>query len=262
MRSLVNAVLAPHLSHVRLAGPETGLLDCPTVARNPLLSRLPRFHRGAFGLFLVTVLLTMLLADQPLGDRLVLHPGEVIRGEGLWQPLTANFVYPEGRVGLVLGTLLAQWFLAGHLEGYWGTRKYLALVIGCGVAGHVASVLLALGVPQVAEVIVGGATPMDLAAVVAFGAFMGARPLSLGGVLPLSGRTLAIIIAVLSVVSPLARGAPWPVIVPGVVSMLVALLVVTQPWRRLRNSGKVGSRRRKPQAAHLRVIRPDDELLN
>lgn len=233
------------------------------VAQNPLMSRLPRFHRGAFGLFIVTLVLTMLVADQPIGDALVLHPGAVVRGEGLWQPLTANFVFPEGRVGLVLGTLLVQWFLAGHLEAYWGTRKYLVLVVAAGTAGYLASVLLALALPAVAETTVGGSTPMDLAAVVGFGAIMGARPLSVAGVLPLSGRTLAIIIAVLAVVSPLARGAPWPVVVPGVVAMLVALLVVTQPWRRLRKSGKVGGRGRKPKkAAHLRVIRPDDELLN
>lgn len=232
------------------------------MARNPLLSRLPRFHRGAFGLFLVTVLLTMMLADQPIAERLLLHPGAVTRGEGVWQPITANFLFPDGRVALVMGTLLVQWFMGGPLEAYWGTRKYLTLVIGCGVAGYVASVLLALGVPAVADVVVGGATPMDLAAVVAFGAFMGARPLAVGGLLPLSGRTLAIVIAALSVVSPLARGAPWPVIVPLVTSMVVALLVVTQPWRRLRKSGKVRGRSRKKQAAHLRVIRPDDELLN
>lgn len=232
------------------------------MAQNPLLSRLPRFHRGALGLFLVTALVTMLVADQPLGDALVLHPGAVLRGEGPWQLLTANFVFPDGRVGLVFGTLLVQWFLAGHLEGYWGTRKYLVLVVGSGVAGYAAAVLLALAVPEVAETIVGGSTPMDLAAVVGFGALMGARPLALGGVLSLSSRTLAIIIAVLSVVSPLARGAPWPVVVPGVVAMLVALVVVTQPWRRLRKSGKVGGRGRKKKAAHLRVIRPDDDLLN
>lgn len=232
------------------------------MARNRLLSALPRFRRGAFALFLVTVLLTALLADQPIGELLVLDPGGVTRGDGLWQPLTANFIFPQGRVALVLGTLLVQWFLAGYLEDYWGTRKYLTLVIGCGVAGHAAAVLLALGVPQVGGVIMGGATAMDLAAVVAFGAFMGARPLQLGGVIPLSGRTLAIIIAALSVISPLARGADWPVIIPGVVSMLVALLVVTQPWRRLRKSGKVGGRGRKKRPAHLRVIRPDDELLN
>jgi membrane associated rhomboid family serine protease len=232
------------------------------VAQNPLLSRLPRFHRGAFGLFLVTVLLTTLVADKPLGDALVLHPGAVLRGEGVWQPFTANFIYPNGLAGLVIGTLLVQWLLAGPLEAYWGTRKYVVLVLGSGVAGYAASVLLALGVPEVAKTIVGGATPMDLAAVVAFGAVMGQRSLSLGGVLPMRARTLAIIIAVLAVVSPLARGAPWPVVVPGVVAMLVALLVVTQPWRRLRKSGKVGGRGKPKKKAHLRVIRPDDELLN
>jgi membrane associated rhomboid family serine protease len=234
------------------------------VAHNPLMSRLPRFHRGALGVFLVTVALTLLLADQPLGDALVLHPGAVLRGERPWQPLTANFIYPEGRAGLVLGTLLVQWLVGGQLEAFWGTRKYLVLVVVSGVAGYLASVLLALGVPLAADTIVGGATPMDLAAIVAFGALMGARTLSLGGVLPLRARTLAIVVAVLAVVSPLARGAPWPLVVPGVVAMLVALLVVTQPWRRLRKSGKVGGpKRNKPRgAAHLRVIRPDDDLLN
>ncbi len=232
------------------------------MATNRLFSRLPRFHRGAFSLFLVTALLTALLADQPIGKALVLEPGGVLTGQGVWQPFTANFIFPEGRVGFLLGTLAVQWFLAGPLEDFWGTRKYLTLVIGCGLGGYLSAVLLALVVPEAGAVLQGGSTPMDLAAVVAFGAFMGTRPLTVGGVLPLSGRTLAMIIAALSVISPLARGAEWPVIVPGAVSMLIALLVVTQPWRRLRKSGKVGGRGRKKRAAHLRVIRPDDELLN
>ncbi len=223
---------------------------------------LPPFRRGALALFGITLLLTALLADQPLARLLVLDPAAVARGESLWQPITANFIFPEGRVGLVVGTLLVQWFLAGMLEDFWGTRKYLTLVVGCGLAGYVTTVLLALGVPAVANEIMGGSTPMDLAAVVAFGAFMGKRPLALGGIIQLSGRTLAIIIALLSVISPLLRGAPWPVVIPGVVAMLTALLVVTQPWRRLRKSGKLGSRGRRKRAAHLRVIRPDDELLN
>lgn len=238
------------------------LLDWGPVARNRLLSALPPFRRGALALFSVTVLLTALLADQPIAEQLVLDPGGVTAGRGLWQPLTANFIFPDGRVALLIGTLVVQWFLAGPLEDFWGTRKYVTLVVGCGVAGYAATVLLALPIPEIAGVSMGGATAMDLAAVVAFGAFMGQRPLQLGGIIPLSGRTLAIIIAALSVISPLARGADWPVVVPGVVSMLVALLVVTQPWRRLRKSGKVGGRRRKKRPAHLRVIRPDDELLN
>jgi len=232
------------------------------VATNPLLSRLPRFRRGAFALFLITVLATMMLSDQPLGAQLVLDPGGVASGSGLWQPLTANFVFPEGRVTLVFGTLLVQWFLAGYLEDYWGTRKYLTLVIGCGLAGYVAAVLLALGLPAVAATIMGGSTPMDLAAVVGFGVLMGKRPLALGGIISVSGRSLALFIAILSVISPLLRGEPWPLVVPGIVAMVTALLVVTQPWRRLGKSGKLGGRSQRKRAAHLRVIRPDDELLN
>jgi len=204
------------------------------VATNPLLSRLPRFRRGAFALFLITVLATMMLSDQPLGAQLVLDPGGVASGTGLWQPLTANFVFPEGRVTLVFGTLLVQWFLAGYLEDYWGTRKYLTLVIGCGLAGYVATVLLALGLPAVAAT----------------------------GIISVSGRSLASFIAILSVISPLLRGEPWPLVIPGIVAMVTALLVVTQPWRRLGKSGKLGGRSQRKRAAHLRVIRPDDELLN
>lgn len=238
------------------------LLDCAAVAQNPLLSRLPRFRRGAFGLFLATVLTTMLLTDQPIAAQLVLDPGGVASGKGLWQPLTANFIFPDGRVALVFGTLMVQWFLAGYLEDFWGTRKYLTLVISAGVAGHVAAVLLALVIPAVAATPLGGSTPMDLSAVVAFGVLMGARPLALGGILSVTGRSFAIFIAALSVLSPLLRGAPWPVVVPGVVAMVVTLVVLTQPWRRLRKSGKLGGRSVGKRAGHLRVIRPDDELLN
>jgi len=64
-------------------------------------------------------------------------------------------------------------------------------------------------------------------------------------------------------VSPLARGAPWPVAVPWIVAIAGALLVTMQPWRRQRSSGKLGGRRKKSKGrANLRVVRPDDELLN
>lgn len=232
------------------------------MASNPLLSRLPRFRRGAFGLFLVTVVTTMLLTDQPIAAQLILDPGGVTQGQGLWQPLTANFIFPDGRVALVFGTLVVQWFLAGYLEDFWGTRKYLTLVVGSGVAGYVATVLLAFAVPAVAATPMGGSTPIDLSAVVAFGVLMGSRPLALGGVLSVSGRSFAIFIAALSVISPLLRGAAWPVVVPMIVAMVTTLLVITQPWRRLRKSGKLGGRSGKKRPNHLRVIRPDDELLN
>jgi len=87
--------------------------------------------------------------------------------------------------------------------------------------------------------------------------------MSLLGAVTLKARTFAIVLGVLALVSPLARGAPWPVAVPWVVAIAGALLVTMQPWRRQRSSGKLGGRRKKSKGrANLRVVRPDDELLN
>jgi membrane associated rhomboid family serine protease len=214
---------------------------------------------------LVTAVLSAILADQPVGQLLVLHPGGVFAGEGVWQPLTANFVFTEGDVGLLFGTLVVQWFLGSELEGFWGLRKYVTLVVACGVAGYLASSLLAVFVPAVAAVPVGGATAMDLAAVAAFGVVMGKRPLRVLAVLPLTARSLAILVLALSILSPLARGAPWPVVVPWLVAIAGAILATTQPWRRMRDSGKLRGRNKRKNRGHLRVVRPDAEkprLLN
>jgi membrane associated rhomboid family serine protease len=226
-----------------------------------LFSSLPKFRRGAFGLFILAAIVSALLADQPIAQQLTLTPSMLLSGEALWAPLTANFVFQDGELAYLLGTLFIQWFMGSELEGFWGIRKYLLLVIGCGVAGHLVSVALALFIPDVAATTVGGTTAMDLAAVAAFAVVFGKRPLRLLGALPLSSRGLAILVIVLSVVGPLARGAPWPVVLPWIVAMLSAVLVTTQPWRRMRDSGKLGGSRKK-RKSHLRVVPPDPELLN
>jgi membrane associated rhomboid family serine protease len=226
-----------------------------------LLGGLPKFGRGAFALLLLTAILSAIFADQALGRALLLDPSGVLRGEGVWQPLTANFIFREGDVGLVIGTLAVQWFVGSALEAFWGTKRYVALVVGCGLVGHLAAVAFApvadAGIP------LGGATAMDLAAIVAFGAVFGARPLHVFGTLPISARTMALIVVAISIVAPLGRGAPWPVLIPWLVAMLGALLVTTQPWRALRDSGKLrGGRGRKRKPDHLRVVRAEDDLLN
>jgi membrane associated rhomboid family serine protease len=231
------------------------------VARPSFLAALPRFRRGGFVLFLLAAVASALLADQPVAADLLLTPSRLFTGEILWSPLTANFVFPDASVGLVVGTLVVQWFLGGQLEDFWGTRKYVTFVLGCGVAGYLGQLGFGALLDDVASLPVGGATAMDLATVTAFGAVFGKRPLSLGGVIPLTSRTLAAFVAGLAIVSPLVRGAPWPVILPWLVAIVAALAVTTQPWRRLRSSGKLGGRKNQ-RRAHLRVVRPDRDLLN
>lgn len=233
-----------------------------TVARNSLFASLPRFRRGSLTIFAVTVLATALLADQPLAQQLILTPDEVTSGAAVWQPLSASFVYPDGVAGLVLGTLIVQWFIGGQLEDFWGTRKYVTLVLASSVVGYLGSVLLSLAVPVVGSTPVGGAMPIDLAAIAAYGAVFGSRVMSLANVVSLKARTFAIIVGGLAILSALARGAPWPVIVPWLLAIVTALLVVTQPWRRAKSSGKLGGRKSQKRRAHLRVVGPDDKLLN
>jgi membrane associated rhomboid family serine protease len=232
------------------------------VQRTTPWSNLPRFRRGAFALFLTTLLLSAILADQPLATVLLLDPARFARGEALWQPLTAAFIFREGTLFGLFGTLVVQWFVAGALEQFWGTRRYLAFAIGCGVAGYLGLALFGLLVPAAHQVIVGGATPIDLSAVVAFGVVFGRRPLRLPGRLPLSPRGLALLVCGVALLSPLARGAPWPDIVPWAVSIVTALVVTTQPWRRLASSGKLRGRKTNRERNHLQVVRSGKDLLN
>lgn len=233
------------------------------MARNELLSNLPKFRRGSLALFAATALMTVLLADQPIAAQLRLLPSSVYSGATVWAPLSATFVFPDASAGMVIGTLIIQWFIGGQLEDFWGTKKYVLLVLGCSIAGYLGSTLLGLAVPAVAQTVVGGSGGMDLATITAFGVVFGKRDMSLLGAVTLKARTFAIVLGVLALVSPLARGAPWPVAVPWIVAIAGALLVTMQPWRRQRSSGKLGGRRKKSKGrANLRVVRPDDELLN
>jgi hypothetical protein len=223
---------------------------------------LPKFHKGAFVLFLAALLLSAILADQPAAKVLLLDPAAFARGDALWAPLSANFIFAEGELFGLAGTLVVQWLLGSLLEGFWGTRRYLAFAVGCGLSGYLAMALLGLVVPAVREVQVAGTTAIDLAAVVAFGVVFGRRQLNILGLLPLSSRGLALLICCVALVSPLARGAPWPKVVPWAVSMLVALLITTQPWRRLASSGKLGGRSKARRRSHLQVVKPGKKQLN
>ena len=229
--------------------------------RNAAFASLPKFHRGAFWLFATVAVASALLADQPAGDALRHGPG-FTRDLALWQPLTANFVFPNGALGGLIGTAAAQWLIAGNLESFWGTRRYLVFALACGTAGYLVAALVGFAVPEVAAQTLGGSSPIDLAAIVAYGIVFARRRFNLLGALPLTARSLMIAVVVISIAAPLARGAPWPELIPTVVAMIVAALWVTQPWRRGGNSGKLRKPPKKSRPRHLRVVRSDDRVLH
>ncbi len=230
------------------------------MSNNPFAS-LPKFGRGSFAIFLVAAVLSAMLGDQPVAHQLVLLPGDVLSGRELWTPITANFMFPNNELIGLLGTGFAQWFIGSQLEAFWGTKKYVTLVLSAGVAGYVAAVLVGALSTTAAGIEVGGSVPMDLAAITAFGFVFANRQLRLLASLPLSVKGFALLLVGLSLVIPLLRGSPWPTIVPLLVAVAVAAAAVTQPWRRLRDSGKLRGPV-KAKKRHLKVVGPDSKLLN
>ena len=230
---------------------------------------LPRFRRGAFALFALAFVVTMLLGDRgAVADALTLEPGAVLDGSEWWTPLTTMFRYPEG-LGLLglLGMLGVQWGIGSRLEGFWGTTRYLVMALVAGLLGYASTLGLALVLADARASSFAGASPLSVAAAVAFMIVfareklrLGTRELSpvlVGGVAATLALGFPMLVAVVAEV-PVAEA--WPTLVPGAVAGLVAVVFV-QPWRKRTNSGTVG--RDKARAhPHLRVVRTPEDMLN
>lgn len=221
------------------------------VARSSVLAALPKFHRGGFWLLVIAASASGLLADQPVASQLLLN-GRFAADLALWQPLSAIFLYPEGQLGGLVGTLFLQWFIGGHLEALWGTARYLTFVLSCAALGYLATGLLGLFVPAALAWPLGGTSPADLAAAVGFGVLYARQPLQLFGALPISARAVAGLIAALTLLGPLLRGA-WPMAVPLAVAALCALGWAWR-WRTPPKSGKVAPRAGGRRPRHLKVV--------
>lgn len=224
---------------------------------------LPRFRPAAFGLFAVIWFVSMLLGDQPWAIELALDPAGFARAEGLWQPLTALLFQPVGR-GALAGTLLVLWICASPLEGFWGMRRYLVMVLVSGLVGYVGTGLLALVVPIIAaSAPIFSALPLELATVVAFGFVFSDTPYRPFGMdRPIRGRWVGVGLGLLLVGMPFINGQSWYPLVPASMSALVAVLFVTQPWRRPGKSGKIDAKKPRDRPSHLRLVHSAEDMLN
>jgi membrane associated rhomboid family serine protease len=233
------------------------------VARPSLFAGLPRFHRGGFWLFVISAATSALLADHPLAPQLLLDL-HFAADLALWQPLSAVVLFPDGQLAGLVGTLLLQWFIGGHLEAKWGTARYLTFILLAAVSGYLALGLLGLAVPTALAFPSGGTLPADIAAVVGFGVVFGRQPVQLFGALPISARGLAGLVTALMLAGPLVRGL-WPHAIPTAVAAALALGLAWR-WRTPPSSGKVAARKGGRKPNHLRVVpqtgRPRDQLLN
>jgi hypothetical protein len=198
-----------------------------------------------------------------------------LAGREWWTPLTALLRAPEGlgMLGL-LWTLIVQWVMGTRLEQFWGTTRYLIMVLVAGLVGHAAVIGLAAALPFAGSLVYSGTGPLDTAAIVAFAWVFADEHVELGSADIPTVRVAAVLAPItlgfpmlVAVVAGTPVGSAWPTLVPGIVAAGIATLpgivaagiatLFVQPWRKRPKSGKVG--RAQP---HLRVVRTADDMLN
>ncbi len=140
------------------------------------------------GLFLI-----WLFGNQAMRDAyaawLVLTPAAVFSEGHVWKLATTALVYPNDIVGMILDGLMLFLFVP-VIERWWGTRRFITFVIATSLVGNLAAAVVGYGLSPNAPVF--GLTPFIYASIVAFGVLFADQPVSLFGVVPIKGRSLAI----------------------------------------------------------------------
>jgi membrane associated rhomboid family serine protease len=206
----------------------------------------------------VVTVSTLLIGDRPVAGTLLLAPEDVLHHLKLWPLLSANFLHAGGALSGLVGTSLVQLVCGTALEGRWGTGRYLAFAVGCGVLGHTLAAVAGLWLsPRLA---MGGAAAMDAAAAVGAVVALGDVQARVPGL----GRTMSVVPLALFlwagvVALPLFAGGSWPVVLPGLGASIVALALAFAFRRGFgpRNHGAPADGR-----SRLRVLPSEERRLN
>jgi membrane associated rhomboid family serine protease len=118
-----------------------------------------------------------------------------------WQPLTAMFVHFDP-LSFVLN-MVGLWFVGAFIERTQGTRRFLTLFFGAGIAANVAIGLVAS--VYGARGLYAGTSAAVLALFVAFARIYGPAPTQVLGSLSLKAHHLAMIFVAWAVVADLLR---------------------------------------------------------
>jgi membrane associated rhomboid family serine protease len=156
---------------------------------------------------------------------LVLTPGALLELE-LWKLVTTT-VFTVSPFAFFLD-LVVLWLFMPFLENEWGTRRFLKFAAVTSVVGNLVAALVGLLLGGAhAAVAIAGMAPFVYAALVGYGVQFGDRPISLFGVVPMKGRTLAIGISIVVVLAGLLNGR-WVEGAGHVAAMATALILTLQ----------------------------------
>jgi membrane associated rhomboid family serine protease len=178
----------------------------------------------------VAVFVVQLLLDRSVhGANVIwsfaLVPAEVTYGGKFWQLFTYQFLH--GGPMHLLYNMLGLFFFGRVMEWHWGSRRFLAVYLLCGLAGGIAVWLLALrsGVPTV------GASGAVLGILVAFGLTFPDEIIFLNFFIPMKAKWLVVLYAAFNLFGGIGggRGVSYTGHLGGMLAGFLAWRW-TEPW--------------------------------
>lgn len=186
-----------------------------------------------------------------------LMPVAILRGQ-LWRLVTWPFFQNDPLTLLFAGFML--WTLGQQLSYAWSERRFVVRFLGYTVGAAAGTTLLALVWDSASVIAHLGVWPVVNALLVAWAMLYPDRQVNIWGVLPLTGKTLALLVAFGTVLYGIASG--FAAFSPHLIAIAIA-------WVQARGLGgrRIGSQARhwwaeremRRRAKHLKVVRKDGQ---
>jgi membrane associated rhomboid family serine protease len=195
--------------------------------------------------------------QRGLMDAAALSPVLIARGQ-LWRIVTWPF-FQDDPFTLLFGGLVVYW-VGQQLAFVWSERRFLLRFFGYAAFASVATTLLAFAWAPASGAHI-GVWPVANALIVSWAMLYPERQVNIWGVLPVTGKTLALLVIFGTVLYGLAAGGVRGigVFAPHLFAILAAWLAsrgaVRTPWRDAKQWWS--DREQKRRASHLKVVKRD-----
>jgi membrane associated rhomboid family serine protease len=146
----------------------------------------------------IMFILTMLPVGRQILAYLALTPKLVVTRGYVWQLVTYMFLHSSlMHIGL---NMLVIWMFGRTLEQVWGSSRFLRFYFACGLGGAVFSFVFAFNTPVI------GASAAAYGILLAYAVMFPNQRLLIWFVIPVKARTLAIALALISLVMGIRGG--------------------------------------------------------
>jgi membrane associated rhomboid family serine protease len=214
---------------------------------------------GSVGLLLVVILVASIVGwqNRAVQGFAAFHPGSILSGQ-LWRLVTWVFVQDHPMTLIFGGFML--WSFGGQLTFVWGEKRFIFRFLGYTAGAAAVATLVALVWPG-ADLPHLGMWPTVNALLVSWALVYPAQQVNIWGVLPLTGKTLALLVVFGTVLYGIFSG--FGAFLLHLAALAIAWGLASQgvAWRRTtrRWQGFWAEREARRKSKHLKVVGRDGE---